>query len=103
MKNGVSTRRDAMLKSLHDIIPSDELRDPAKLTLYTVGDQTRPFPNTTPIDSIYAKTGSTDLSSVFSTIRDARKSANTEAIVLYTDGAFTAGENPIYPAQELGV
>ncbi len=100
---GVQTRDEAMLRSIHDAIPSDVLRDPNKIKLFTTGDQTIPFPNRTPIDSIRPEASATDLSSIFPAIRDVRKTSNTEAIVLYSDGAFTAGENPIYPAQELGV
>src|SRR5579883_322693 len=100
---GAVTRRDVMLRSVHDVIPQAIICDEKQVSLYTVGDQTRPFPNHTSVDSIQATTGATDLSSIFRTIRDARKTANTEAIVLYTDGAFTAGENPVFPAQDLGV
>lgn len=98
-----TTRISATLQSIHSIIPGDVLRDPRKIALFTVGDHTAPFPNRTPVDSIHADASATDLASTFRTIGEARKNSNLEAIVLYTDGAFTAGENPIYPAQELGV
>ncbi|HEY3876284.1 MAG TPA: hypothetical protein VGM92_12470, partial [Candidatus Kapabacteria bacterium] len=100
---GAETRAQAMIESIHHAIPNDILANPAKAKLFTVGDKTIPFPNRTPIDSIRATASATDLSSIFQTIEDLRKASNTEAIVLYSDGAFTAGENPIYPAQELGV
>ena len=102
-QTGLEARSDAMLRSIHEIVPNDVLHDANKAKLFTVGDQTIPFPNGTPVDSIRPQAGATDLSSAFRTIRDLRKTSNTEAIILYTDGAFTAGENPIYPAQELGV
>lgn len=100
---GVETRSAAMLQSIHTVIPADAIRDPAKMRLFTVGDQTLSFPNGTQIDSIRPLASATDLSSAFRTISDLRKTSNSEAIILYSDGAFTAGENPIYPAQELGV
>ncbi len=101
--NGTETRSAAMLQSIHAAIPNDVVTDPNKTKLFTVGDRTIPFPNRTAIDSIRAQASATDLSSAFRTISDLRKTSNTEAIVLYTDGAFTSGENPVYPAQELGV
>jgi len=100
---GVAMRRDAMVGSIHNGIANDVLRDSSKLNLYTVGDRTNPFPNTTPIDSLRAQSSATDLSSAFRTIRDARSGRNIGAIILYTDGSFTAGENPIYPAEALGL
>lgn len=103
MTNGTQLRSEAMLRSIKEAIPNAVLQNPDKMKLFTVGDQTIPFPNGTSVDSIRPQSGATDLSSAFRTIRDLRKTSNTEAIVLYTDGAFTAGENPIYPAQELGV
>ncbi len=103
MQPGTETRSEAMVRSIHQTFSKDILRDQDRIKLFTVGDQTIPFPNRTPVDSIRPESGATDLSSAFRSIRDVRKTSNTEAIVLYTDGAFTAGENPIYPAQELGV
>ncbi len=100
---GVETRAASMLTSIHQVIPANVLTNASKASLYTVGNQTIPFPNQTPLDSIRADASATDLSSVFRVIRQTREHANTEAIVLYTDGAFTAGEDPIYPAQDLGV
>jgi hypothetical protein len=100
---GVAMRRDAMIGSVHAGIANDVLKDSSKLSLFTVGDRTNPFPNTTSIDSIRAQSSATDLSSAFRTIRDARSGKNIGAIILYTDGSFTAGENPIYPAEALGL
>ncbi|HET6400714.1 MAG TPA: hypothetical protein VFH95_04865 [Candidatus Kapabacteria bacterium] len=98
-----ASREAAMFQSIHAVIPKDVLGDPHKAALFTVGDHTAPFPNRTPLDSIRADASATDLASAFRAVAEARKNSNLEAIVLYTDGAFTTGENPIYPAQELGV
>ncbi len=97
------SREVAMIESIKQGIPADVLASSSRSRLFTVGDHTLPFPNRTPLDSIHPDRGATDLSSIFATIANERESANTEAIVLYTDGAFTAGENPVYPAQDLGV
>ncbi len=103
LNSGLETRSTVMLRSIHQVIPADLLNNQNKAKLFTVGDQTIPFPNRTPIDSIHAQASSTDLASAFRSISDLRKTSNTEAIVLYTDGAFTSGDNPIYPSQELGI
>jgi len=100
---GTETRAAAMLASIKDAIPADRIKNREQTQLFTVGDRTLPFPNRTPIDSLRATSGATDLASVFRTVGEARKSSNIEAIVLYSDGAFTSGENPVFPAQELGV
>jgi hypothetical protein len=100
---GVQTRADALTKSIHEVIANSVLRDPNETDLYVTGERTLPYSNNTPIDSLHPNAPVTDLSSIFSTAQDARKTKNIEAIVLYTDGAFTAGENPIYAAEQLGV
>jgi hypothetical protein len=103
MSTGGEMRRDAMLRSIHEAIPKDVLSDAHKADLYSVGVRTSPLPGSMLIDSLRASASQTDLASVFETIRTARKTQNTEAIILYTDGAFTEGQNPVYAAAELGV
>ncbi len=100
---GAETRRDVMIRNTKEAIGTSILSDASKVSLYTVGEHTVPFPNKTPVDSIRASSPATDLASLFSTIKEARATKNIEAIVLYTDGAFTSGQNPIHPAEELGV
>lgn len=99
------TRRAAMTQSVQQAIPEDIRQDPARLEAYLVGDNTVEIRGGTSraLDSLAAKTTVTNLSSVFSAVREARKTRNIEAVVLYTDGAFTAGSNPVYAAQQLGV
>ena len=100
---GVANRRDAMIVSIHEAIPKGVLTDATQCDLYSVGERTYSLLNKTPIDSIRPIASQTDLSSLFDVIRSERKTKNTEAIVLYTDGAFTAGKNPVYSAADLGV
>ncbi len=100
---GSISRAEAMLKSIHDQVPSDLLNDKAKLDLFQVGDATELISNARMLDSVRPTASVTNLASVFDAIRETRRTKNTEAIILYTDGAFTAGINPIYPAEQLGV
>lgn len=99
---GAEARRDVMIREAKRAIGS-VMSDPSKASLYTVGERSAPFPNRTAIDSIRTTSPATDLSSVFSAVREARTTKNVGAIVLFTDGAFTLGENPVHPAEELGV
>lgn len=100
-----ATRRAAMVQSVQSAIPEDLRKDGGKLEAYLVGDNTMEVRGGTSnaIDSLAGKTTVTNLSSVFNAVREARKTRNVEAVVLYTDGAFTAGSNPVYTAQQLGV
>ena len=98
---GAQTREQAIAQSVHSIMTPEQLRGPKHLPIYTVGEKTEAFGGI--IDSVQPTASVTDLSSIFPVIRDARRTHNTEALILYTDGAFTAGENPIYPAEQLGI
>jgi hypothetical protein len=100
-----ATRRAAMVRSVQSAIPQEIRADAGRLEAYLVGDNTSEVRGGvgTAIDSLSGKTTVTNLSSVFSAVREARKTRNIEAVVLYTDGAFTAGSNPVYAAQQLGV
>lgn len=99
------TRRTAMVRSVNAVLPSELLRDSAKLTGYLVGERTTSISGAgqMALDSVSGRTTVTNLTSLFNSIRESRKTENIEAIVLYTDGAFTAGANPVYAAQQLGV
>jgi hypothetical protein len=95
------TRALAMARSVHTVFTADALQGPNRMPVFAVGDKTEPFAGI--VDSLRPSASVTDLASVFTTLRDLRRARNTEAVVLYTDGAFTAGENPVYPAEQLGV
>lgn len=99
------TRRQAMIASVKQAIPSDFLLDRKKLSAFTVGDRTQALGLPTPavIDSLHTQASVTDLSSIFQTVREARRTQGIEALVVYSDGSFTAGTNPVYSAQALGI
>ena len=102
-RTDTSSRMSSMLSSVHALLPKDLLHDRTKLDLFSVGDATESLSGENLIDSLKAKASVTNLASAFDAITEARRTKNTEAIILFTDGAFTAGVNPIYPAQQLGV
>jgi hypothetical protein len=95
-----NSRRDAMVKSINSVLGAELLSD-KKPALFSFDEKTDPF--TYPLDSLKATGTTTDISSVFSTISERTKEKNFGAVVLYSDGSFTAGANPIYAAEKLGV
>jgi hypothetical protein len=98
----LETRRDVMLREAKNSLGT-VIGDAEKASLFTVGERAAPFPNKTAIDSIRTNSPATDLASLFTSVREARVAKNIGAIVLFTDGAVTLGENPVHPAEELGV
>ena len=99
------TRSIAMEKSVTTVFPKVLLADRDRLDAFAVGENTTPYTlkPTGMFDSLKARASVTNLSSMFGVIREARKTQNIEAIVLYSDGAFTAGASPVYAAADLGV
>jgi hypothetical protein len=98
-------RRAAMLASISQVIPQDILSNHERLNTYIFSEQTTPLTGTPPrsFDSLKADASVTDISSIFSSIERQQKTKNIGAIILYSDGAYTAGSNPIYGAEKLGV
>ncbi len=54
-------------------------------------------------DSLPLTGETTDLGGALSAMRDAIAQRNIRSVVLVTDGEYTAGRNPLYPAESLGV
>lgn len=101
----VKNRRTAMMTSVSTAIPADILSNSEKLNPYFFSEQTEIVTgNSTHLfDSLKTDASVTDISSVFSFIQNEQKTKNIGAIVLYSDGAYTAGANPIYAAEKLGI
>jgi hypothetical protein len=100
--SSAKNRRSAMLASVAHVIPQDIISNSDKLSSYSFSEQTSLF-NGHSFDSLKADASVTDISTVFSFIEGEQKTKNTGAIVLYTDGAYNAGSNPIYAAEKLGI
>ncbi len=98
-------RRASMIASVTSAISKDILSNKEKLTSYSFSEQTELRAGTPPglFDSLRAEASVTDISSVFSFIQNEQKNKNTGAIILYSDGAYTSGSNPIYAAEKLGI
>ena len=60
-------------------------------------------PSDAPPDSLRFAGQSTDIDNVLRTVQDARQEDNIRAAVLISDGVYTAGKNPLYIAQALGI
>ncbi|MFI5262998.1 MAG: hypothetical protein ACHQM6_00625 [Candidatus Kapaibacterium sp.] len=99
------SRRVLMITSVTSVIPNDILSNTEKINAYSFSEQTEKVTGTLPgsLDSLKADASVTDISSVFSFMQNEQKTKNIGAVVLYSDGAYTAGSNPIYTAEKLGV
>jgi hypothetical protein len=96
-----NSRRNAMTKSINQILPNEVHANTKEVVTFGFDEQTDII--TTPIDSVKTNGLTTDISSLFSAISQKSNEKNFGAIILYSDGAFTAGANPIYAAEKLGV
>jgi hypothetical protein len=60
-------------------------------------------PSDIPPDSMRFTGQTTDLNNSLHAIQEAQQEDNIQAVVLLTDGVFTAGKNPLYLAEGLGI
>ncbi len=98
-------RLTAMKKNISEIFPADlqQKQNSATVTLFSETAQ--------PLDSSLARSMAivkgdgavTDLSGAIHSLQELQKTRNIGAVVLYSDGAYTAGANPLYAAEQLGV
>lgn len=95
-----NTRRNVMLRSVETLL-GETIKQKSGITVFGFDEQTDVI--STSYDSLRADGVTTDISSLFTSIQEKTKEKNFGAIVLYSDGAYTAGANPIYAAQKLGV
>ncbi len=98
-----ATRLAQLKQSVRSVFTSELLSDSNRFPGYAVGEKTDPLRLPRGLDGLHAAASVTDLASIFKEIREARAQKNIEAIVLYSDGAFTAGSSPVFPAIDLGV
>lgn len=94
-----------MIANIKNVIPQDIISNSDKLNTFYFSEQTE-FLSGKPLasfDSLKADASVTDISSIFSFLQNEQKTKNIGAIVLYSDGAYTAGSNPIYSAEKLGI
>lgn len=96
-----NSRRNAMLGSIKQILPDELLAN--KKDIVAFGFDERADIIAMSFDSLKTIGVTTDISTLFSSIAEKTKEKNFGAIILYSDGAFTAGANPIYAAEKLGV
>jgi len=103
--SATKNRQASMIANITSVIPSDILPNTEKLSAYSFSEQTTNVTGTLPgsFDSLKADASVTDISSVFSFMQNEQRTKNVGAIILYSDGAYTAGSNPIYSAEKLGI
>ncbi|MDX9759761.1 MAG: VWA domain-containing protein [Bacteroidota bacterium] len=71
-------------------------------TAWLFGGKAFPMQEVT-ADSLTFTSVETDISRALQQVADAEREQNLRAVVLVTDGVFTAGKNPLYAAQALGM
>jgi hypothetical protein len=98
-------RRSVMLASISEAIPQNIFSNSQRLSTYSFSELTSPLSGVPPksFDSLKADASVTDISSVFTYIGEEQKTKNTGAIILYSDGSYNSGSNPIYSAEKLGI
>ncbi len=98
-------RKSAMIASIKNVISEDILSNSEKLNTFSFGEQTQVLSGKVPslFDALKADASVTDISSIFSFLQNEQKTKKIGAIILYSDGAYTAGSNPIYSAEKLGI
>ncbi|MEI8133700.1 MAG: CARDB domain-containing protein [bacterium] len=99
------TRRAMMVANIPKVFGSNTLSDATKVRAFAFDERMSALGGTSLqiFDTLKATASVTDISSIFSALSEQQKSENYGAIVLYTDGAYTAGANPIYAAEKLGI
>lgn len=100
-----NTRRAAMAKNIKQIFSSEMLSNANDVAAFGFDEKTTPLGKNFPaaLDTMKAAGTTTDISSIFAALSEQTKEMNIGAIVLYSDGAFTAGANPLYAAEKLGI
>lgn len=75
----------------------------AGVTEYSLFDITSRTLSSFAVDSLTVNRDGTDIGAALRRLKDAATKRNIQAAVLITDGQFTAGTNPLYEAQDLGL
>lgn len=99
------TRLSAMHRNLLSIFPESFRSDRSARLLEVFSERASSVdtPFTHVLSSMKADGSATDIAGAFGSLAEAEKSQNISAVVLFSDGAYTAGSNPLYAAERLGV
>jgi hypothetical protein len=98
-------RLTAMKKTISTVFPSDILSNRSAVSLEMFSEQALKMDTTLAFlsSSLKGDGAVTDISSALSLLSEQQKTENIGAVVLFSDGAYTAGSNPLYAAEHLGV
>ncbi len=98
-------RISLLKKNISSVFPTDVLnaRDELSVQFFSEGAVIVDTPLTKAVASLKADGSVTDISSAFAVVQDQQKLQNISAAILFSDGAYTAGSNPLYAAERLGI
>lgn len=99
------TRLSAIKKNITSIFPEVLLKNRNGTSVELFAEKATPLdtPLASILSSITADGAVTDIASAFSSVAEQEKSQNISAVILFSDGAYTAGVNPLYNATQLGI
>lgn len=95
--NRADQLRDLLRHTLNSLVPQG-----GTTRIYAFGQACTPVPLTS-VDSLQLNQDATDISAGLRVLAQERDQHNIRAALLITDGNYTAGPNPIYSVEQLGV
>jgi hypothetical protein len=96
------TSRDASMREFVSSSAWRNLAGDGERSAWLFGGKAWPMQSVT-ADSLTFSRAETDIGHALQRVYDAEVQRNLRSVVLVTDGVFTAGKNPIYAAQAMGV
>lgn len=99
------SRLAAMKQNISTVFPSDILSNRSAVSLEMFSEAALKMDTTLAFlaSSLRGDGAVTDISSALALLSEQQKTENIGAVVLFSDGAYTAGSNPLYAAEHLGV
>ncbi len=101
IKEGTENRAEAVKRFLKGKYLGNVSPD-IKIHYYAASSKLNEHYTTLP-DSLMFKGETTDLSNVFSELKEQMQRDNIQSVVLITDGEYNIGKNPLYEAEALGI
>ncbi len=98
-------RLAVMKQNISTVFPSDILSNRSAVSLEMFSEAALKMDTTLAFlaSSLKGDGAVTDISSALTLLGEQQKTENIGAVVLFSDGAYTAGSNPLYAAEHLGI
>ncbi len=95
-------RRDSVLSQIVAEVENMTTLEDENLRFYAFGNDVRPLQDKA-LDSLSLYADGTDISAALQHLRGQKEQLNIRAALLFTDGSYNMGQNPLYEAGELGL